>query len=111
MDQAALSRTRSRGISFRSDKSGGSKGKVDLTESPEEKSRRDSIWKNSSKANPNAALNELTPGGKLHHRIIHPSCRFTYSPHLSHLPHLLLPRTTEHHGSSRGRRNAQSCLG
>ncbi|KAK0321412.1 hypothetical protein LTR82_007380 [Friedmanniomyces endolithicus] len=62
MDQAALSRTRSRGISFRSDKSGGSKGKVDLTESPEEKSRRDSIWKNSSKANPNAALNELTPG-------------------------------------------------
>ncbi|KAK0269408.1 hypothetical protein LTR91_000530 [Friedmanniomyces endolithicus] len=62
MDQAALSRTRSRGISFRSDKSSGSKGKVDLTESPEEKSRRDSIWKNSSKANPNAALNELTPG-------------------------------------------------
>ncbi|KAK1807362.1 hypothetical protein LTR12_018290 [Friedmanniomyces endolithicus] len=62
MDQAALSRTRSRGISFRSDKSAGSKGKVDLTESPGEKSRRDSIWKNSSKANPNAALNELTPG-------------------------------------------------
>ncbi|TKA33511.1 hypothetical protein B0A54_14688 [Friedmanniomyces endolithicus] len=62
MDQAALSRTRSRGISFRSDKSSGSKGKVDFTESPEEKSRRDSIWKNSSKANPNAALNELTPG-------------------------------------------------
>ncbi|TKA83869.1 hypothetical protein B0A55_00140 [Friedmanniomyces simplex] len=66
MDQGSLSRTRSRGISFRSDKSAGSKGKVDHTESPEDKSRRDSIWKNSSKANPNAALNELTPGALSH---------------------------------------------
>ncbi|KAK5698267.1 hypothetical protein LTR97_007228 [Elasticomyces elasticus] len=63
MDQANLARTRSRGISFRSDKSVGSKGKADHNaESPEEKGRRDSIFKNSNKANPNAALNELTPG-------------------------------------------------
>ncbi|KAK5677686.1 hypothetical protein LTS10_009569 [Elasticomyces elasticus] len=63
MDQANLARTRSRGISFRSDKSAGSKGKADHNaESPEEKGRRDSIFKNSNKANPNAALNELTPG-------------------------------------------------
>jgi len=56
-------RQRQRGFSFRSDKSGSSKGKVDLTESPQEKARRDSIWKNSSKANPNAALSEAQPGG------------------------------------------------
>ncbi|KAF2764769.1 hypothetical protein EJ03DRAFT_15582 [Teratosphaeria nubilosa] len=62
---------RSRGLSFRSDKSGGSKGKLDLTESPQEKARRDSIWKNTSKANPNAALNEAQPGGKSAHFLQH----------------------------------------
>ncbi|KAK5124287.1 hypothetical protein LTR85_001990 [Meristemomyces frigidus] len=60
MDQP---QARGRGFSFRSDKSGSSKGnKVDLTESPEAKARRDSIWKTSSKANPNAAMNEAQPG-------------------------------------------------
>ncbi|KAK4550382.1 hypothetical protein LTR36_003349 [Oleoguttula mirabilis] len=56
---------RSRGFSVRSDKSGSSsKGnKVDLTESPDAKARRGSIWKNSTKANPNAAMNEAQPGG------------------------------------------------
>lgn len=63
MDQMPKSpRQRQRGFSFRSDKSGSSKGKGDLTESPQEKARRDSIWKNSSKANPNAALSEAQPG-------------------------------------------------
>lgn len=56
-------RTHSRSFSFRSDKSGGSKGKDDLTESPKDKQRRDSIWKATSKANPNAAMNEAQPGG------------------------------------------------
>jgi hypothetical protein len=53
----------SRTFSFRSDKSGGSRPKEDLTESPKEKQRRDSIWKNTSKANPNAAITEAQPGG------------------------------------------------
>jgi len=57
--QTSPSRQRSRGLSFRSDKS----GKVDLTESPSDKARRDSIWKANSKANPNAAINEAQPGG------------------------------------------------
>ncbi|KAK5112525.1 hypothetical protein LTR62_004282 [Meristemomyces frigidus] len=63
MDHPSTSpRARSRGFSFRSDKSAGSKGKVDLTETPEDKARRDSIYKSNSKANPNAALNEAQPG-------------------------------------------------
>lgn len=57
-------RNRQRGFSFRSDKSGGSRGKVELTESPEAKARRDSLWKGGSKANPNAALVEAQPGGE-----------------------------------------------
>ncbi|KAF2164520.1 hypothetical protein M409DRAFT_25397 [Zasmidium cellare ATCC 36951] len=52
----------SRTFSFRSDKSGGSKPKEDLHDSPREKQRRDSIWKATSKANPNAALSEAQPG-------------------------------------------------
>ncbi|KAI7365787.1 hypothetical protein KC328_g18583, partial [Hortaea werneckii] len=62
MDQPPTSpnRARSRGLSFHSDRSGGSKPKVDTHESPAEKARRDSIWKN--KANPNSALSEETPG-------------------------------------------------
>lgn len=57
-----------RSFSFRSDKSTSSAGKPridDLTESPREKERRDSIWKNNSKANPNAAMVEAQPGGML----------------------------------------------
>ncbi|RMY20606.1 hypothetical protein D0867_03895 [Hortaea werneckii] len=62
MDQPSTSpnRARSRGLSFHSDRSGGSKPKVDTHESPAEKARRDSIWKN--KSNPNSALSEETPG-------------------------------------------------
>ncbi|KAK6431509.1 hypothetical protein LTR95_012333 [Oleoguttula sp. CCFEE 5521] len=52
---------RQRGFSFRSDKSGGSTKEV-LRDSPEEKRRRDSIWKLQSKANPNAAITEAQPG-------------------------------------------------
>ncbi|KAJ9624961.1 hypothetical protein H2203_004912 [Taxawa tesnikishii (nom. ined.)] len=55
-------RARSRGISFRSDKSSGSKPKVDISETAAEKARRDSIWKGGSKANPNAAMSEAQPG-------------------------------------------------
>ena len=57
-------RPRSRAFSFRSDKSGGEKGnnKLDLTESPKEKQRRDSI--RTSKANPNAAITEAQPGSR-----------------------------------------------
>ncbi|RMZ09496.1 hypothetical protein D0860_04218 [Hortaea werneckii] len=62
MDQPPTSpnRARSRGLSFHSDRSGGSKPKVDTHESPAEKARRDSIWK--AKSNPNSALSEETPG-------------------------------------------------
>nr|POF16767.1 uncharacterized protein c19c7.04c [Quercus suber] len=51
-----------RAFSHRSDRSNGSKGKIDLTESPADKAKRDGIWKNTSKANPNAAINEAQPG-------------------------------------------------
>ncbi|EGP87560.1 unnamed protein product [Zymoseptoria tritici ST99CH_1A5] len=51
----------SRTFSYRSDKSNGSR-KEDLTESPKDKQRRDSIWKSTSKANPNAAITEAQPG-------------------------------------------------
>jgi len=57
-------RERERGFSFRSDRSSGSKPKEHLTESPEEKRRRDSLYKGSSKANPNAAITEAQPGGE-----------------------------------------------
>lgn len=53
----------SRTFSFRSDKSGGSRPKDDLSDSPRDKARRDSIWKGTSKANPNAAIHENQPGG------------------------------------------------
>ena len=56
-------RPHSRGISFRSEKSGGSDGRPKLTESPREKAQRDSIWKGGSKSNPNAAINEVQPAG------------------------------------------------
>lgn len=62
MDQP---QTRSRGFSIRSDKSGSSKGKVDLTESPEAKARRGHLWKSGTKANPNAAINEAQPNSTL----------------------------------------------
>ncbi|CZT17688.1 uncharacterized protein RCC_03525 [Ramularia collo-cygni] len=52
----------SRTFSFRSNKSGGSQAKEDLAESPRDKARRDSIWKATSKANPNAAIQENQPG-------------------------------------------------
>lgn len=54
-------RPRSRGFSFNSNKSGGSRPKSEF-ETPEEKQRRDSIWKNQSKSNPNAAMTEAQPG-------------------------------------------------
>lgn len=53
----------SRGFSFHSQNSG---SKKDYTESPEEKAKRDSLWKGQSKANPNAALAEAQPGGMFH---------------------------------------------
>lgn len=56
---------RSRGFSFRSDKSAGSGSKKDSAENPADKARRDSFWKGQSKANPNAALKEAEPGGTL----------------------------------------------
>ena len=87
MDQPPTSpnRARSRGLSFHSDRSGGSKPKVDTHESPAEKARRDRIWQNQS--NPNSALSEETPGGTS----LHPSlpfdrlfivCRGCYQPPL-----------------------------
>lgn len=67
MDQGATSprprSNHSRGFSFHSERSG---SKKDFAESPEEKKRRDSLWKGGSKANPNAALNEAQPGGMSH---------------------------------------------
>nr|POF25993.1 uncharacterized protein c19c7.04c [Quercus suber] len=63
MDQPTSPRPhRPRAFSHRSDKSNGSKGKADLVESPAEKAKRDGIWQNTSKANPNAAINEAQPG-------------------------------------------------
>lgn len=68
MDQTATAgrpRPRSRGFSMRSDRSGGSKSKTEhLTESPDQKRRRDSLYKGASKANPNAAMTEAQPGGE-----------------------------------------------
>jgi hypothetical protein len=69
MDQAATTgepprQHRSRGISFKSDRSSGSHPKERITESPGEKRRRDSLYKGSSKANPNAAMTEAQPGGE-----------------------------------------------
>lgn len=68
MEHSATSprqRPRSRGFSFKSDRSSGSRPRTEhLTESPDDKRRRDSIWKNSSKANPNAAITEAQPGGE-----------------------------------------------
>jgi hypothetical protein len=55
---------RERGISFKSDRSSGSRPKEHITESPEEKRRRDSLYKGASKANPNAAMTEAQPGGE-----------------------------------------------
>lgn len=52
----------SRAFSHRSDNSHGSKTKDVLSDSPAEKQRRDSFWKGGSKANPNAAMNEVQPG-------------------------------------------------
>ena len=52
-------RAHSRGISIRSDNSGSKKD----WESARDKERRDSFWKGTSKANPNAAINEIQPGG------------------------------------------------
>lgn len=62
---ASRARPRSRGFSFGSNRSGGSgsKDKSQITESPQDKARRDSIWRGTSKANPNAAINEAQPGG------------------------------------------------
>lgn len=66
MEHSATSprqRPRSRGFSFKSDRSSGSRPRTEhLAESPDDKRRRDSIWKNSSKANPNAAITEAQPG-------------------------------------------------
>lgn len=65
MDQSSSQRPRanSRAFSHRSDKSSGSKQpKEHLTDNPAEKKRRDSFWKGASKANPNAAMNEVQPG-------------------------------------------------
>lgn len=58
-------RTRSRGISFRSDKSAGSDGRTKLTDSPRDKAQRDILWAGQTKSNPNAAMNEVQPGGTL----------------------------------------------
>jgi len=63
-------RTRSRGLSFRSEKSNGSykqpKIKIDsLRESAEEK--RKNHLSIGTKANPNAAINEAQPGKRLPH--------------------------------------------
>lgn len=59
---------RSRGFSFHSQNSG---SKKDYAESPEEKKRRDSLWKGGSKANPNAALTEAQPGGMSQKPVAH----------------------------------------
>ncbi|KAK5172109.1 uncharacterized protein LTR77_003747 [Saxophila tyrrhenica] len=57
-------RAQSRGLSFASNRSGGSDGnKLKPVESPKDKARRDSFWKGEgSKSNPNAAINEVQPG-------------------------------------------------
>jgi len=48
---------------MRSDRSSGSRPKTEhITESPEQKRRRDSLYKGASKANPNAAMTEAQPG-------------------------------------------------
>ncbi|EMF10602.1 uncharacterized protein SEPMUDRAFT_150650 [Sphaerulina musiva SO2202] len=64
MEQAPAPQTpsaRSRGFSFRSDRSAGSRQKEEITESPRDKERQSQIWKSTSKANPNAALRDLEP--------------------------------------------------
>ena len=73
-------RPRSRGFSFNSNKSGGSRPKSEF-ETPEEKQRRDSIWKNQSKSNPNAAMTEAQPGGAYLHTILYPSRPSSYRHH------------------------------
>lgn len=68
MDQRPASpRPRPRAFSFRSDKTTASSKPAadDLHDSPKDNQRRDSLWKTSSKANPNAAMNEAQPGGML----------------------------------------------
>jgi hypothetical protein len=50
---------------MRSDRSSGSRPKTEhITESPDQKRRRDSLYKGASKANPNAAMTEAQPGGE-----------------------------------------------
>ena len=56
-------RTSSRGLSFASHKSSGSKNELKQVESPKDKARRDSLYKGASKANPNAAIIESQPAG------------------------------------------------
>ena len=60
--QNSRPRPRSRGISFLSDRSRDSEGKPKYSESPREKAQRHSVWGETSKANPNAALKEAQPG-------------------------------------------------
>lgn len=72
MDQ----RPSSRRFSIHSDKSGASKS----AESPAEKARRDSLWKNPSYSNPNSAITEETPGGTSYSLPSEPSCYFITYP-------------------------------
>ncbi|KAK3719066.1 hypothetical protein LTR37_004630 [Vermiconidia calcicola] len=67
MDQAPTSpaasrpRPRSRGFSYASNKTAGSKNESKYDGSPQDKARRDSFYKGLSKANPNAAMTEEQP--------------------------------------------------
>jgi len=104
MDQPSTSpKVRARGFSFRSDKSAGSgnKQRADDVESPQEKARRDSIWKNSSKANPNAALNEAQPGGTLQSSLTLlpylPPFFLASPPALLYREHVYTPRKRKEH--------------
>lgn len=92
MAQAPTSpKPRPRTFSLHSDKSSGSKVKGDLNESPADKQRRDSIWKLSSKANPNAALNEAQPGSTFTSLSLIPPRTIVYTPLF----------TRSHHGDYR----------
>jgi hypothetical protein len=89
-------RERERGFSFKSDRSSGSKPKEHLTESPEEKRRRDSLYKGSSKANPNAAMTEAQPGGEWSYLYRDPSPSQTSLFRLAQLRSLSLPPYQPH---------------
>jgi len=96
MDQSTASESRRpkshhRSFSLRSDKSADKAAGANSAQELAEKARRDSFLRGESKANPNAAMQEVQPGGAYY--IIHP-CRALQLPH--DYTQDLIPLTPEH---------------